>query len=671
MIFDRIVLQDFGVYRGRQEADLAPRPGRPIVLFGGMNGGGKTTLLDAIQLALYGPKARLSNRGRLGYKEYLRACIHHDADPGDGAAITLGFRRWTDGEPHDYELRRAWRVGCRGVEEHLEVLMDGLRDEILTTHWTETIAGYLPDRLAHLFFFDGEQIKDLAEGQSAAEIIGTAIDGLLGLDLLTRLSADLKVFERGVRDEHRAQAQESDAAQRLRQAEGELAEIQRQFEQIAAERGPLSNACGRAAKAFEKAEQDFRNAGGELFLHREELQAKEHALKARRLELQEALRAELAGPLPLTLVNDLLAEVAQRVERETEIRRARILVEVLEVRDAKLLATLEAGEQCPGVPAVVIQRLRNTLEQDRTECAGLAHEPLLLDGDDQLPSKIAHLRQHLLPESAERARELRQDLTVVEEALTGLRRELEQVPIAEHIADLQATLDLARADHTSRQTELAALNSREDLLRKQREAVETRIRNLTLEDLEGRHDEDHRDRLLKHSALVRNTLGKLRTRVMRRHAERLEALMLESFRQLLHKPGLVRDLKIDPEGFRVLLSTSDGQPLSFDRLSAGERQLLATAMLWGLARASGRPIPTVIDTPLGRLDSAHRRNLVERYFPNASHQVILLSTDEEIVGAYRDAVAPYLSKTYQLSHCPAEGATTIRKGYFDAYEAAS
>ena len=64
MILDSITLKNFGVYRGEAKANLAPASSqKPIVLFGGMNGGGKTTLLDAVQLALYGPKARCAGRG--------------------------------------------------------------------------------------------------------------------------------------------------------------------------------------------------------------------------------------------------------------------------------------------------------------------------------------------------------------------------------------------------------------------------------------------------------------------------------------------------------------------------------------------------------------------------------------------------------------------------------
>jgi DNA sulfur modification protein DndD len=87
-----------------------------------------------------------------------------------------------------------------------------------------------------------------------------------------------------------------------------------------------------------------------------------------------------------------------------------------------------------------------------------------------------------------------------------------------------------------------------------------------------------------------------------------------------------------------------------------------------LARASGRPIPTVIDTPLGRLDSSHRQHLVERYFPTASHQVILLSTDEEIVGNYHQTLKPAVARHYLLAHDEALGSTNIEQGYFERHE---
>jgi DNA sulfur modification protein DndD len=110
----------------------------------------------------------------------------------------------------------------------------------------------------------------------------------------------------------------------------------------------------------------------------------------------------------------------------------------------------------------------------------------------------------------------------------------------------------------------------------------------------------------------------------------------------------------------------NGQLLPKQRLSAGEKQLLAIAFLWGLARVSGRNLPIAIDTPLGRLDSSHRNHLVERYFPTASHQVILLSTDTEIgkPELVKLTEQEAISRSYLLKYHPAQGNTTLEEGYF-------
>ena len=91
---------------------------------------------------------------------------------------------------------------------------------------------------------------------------------------------------------------------------------------------------------------------------------------------------------------------------------------------------------------------------------------------------------------------------------------------------------------------------------------------------------------------------------------------------------MVSKVVLDSESMAISLIGSTGVPLSSTKLSAGERQLLAISILWGLAKASERVAPVVIDTPLGRLDEQHRAYLVERYFPRASRQVVLLSTDK-------------------------------------------
>jgi len=217
----------------------------------------------------------------------------------------------------------------------------------------------------------------------------------------------------------------------------------------------------------------------------------------------------------------------------------------------------------------------------------------------------------------------------------------------------------------AKQRELEAIRVRFAALARQRQNAEARLDRMGEGEVAAQLSEDSRVRILKHSRKVRETLDKFRGRIVQSHINNIEALMLESFLKLLRKKNLVSQLKINPTTFEPTLTSREGEPLTFDRLSAGEKQLLATSLLWGLARASGRPVPTIIDTPLGRLDSSHRKHLIERYFPFASHQVLLLSTDEEIVDKYYKELEPYVARSYLLQHDEIKGQTTIQQGYFN------
>ncbi|QKG23895.1 DNA sulfur modification protein DndD [Actinomadura verrucosospora] len=152
--------------------------------------------------------------------------------------------------------------------------------------------------------------------------------------------------------------------------------------------------------------------------------------------------------------------------------------------------------------------------------------------------------------------------------------------------------------------------------------------------------------------------------LLQRHISKLEVAVLKSFQYLMRKSALVRDLRIDTEKFTITLIGPDDQELDPSRLSAGERQLLAVSLLWGLAKVAGNRLPSVIDTPLGRLDSRHREHLVDRYFPEASHQVLLLSTDEEIDEYLLSKLKPSIAHTYTLVHDDKTFTTSVETGYW-------
>ncbi len=664
MILDAIAFKNFGIYGGRQEVTLAPTDERkPIILFGGLNGGGKTTFLDGIQLALYGSKARCSGRGKLAYRDYLREMIHRGADPSDGAAIELRFRRAVDGEMHYYRVTRSWRLTGKGIEEGIDVSCDAETDQLLSEHWDEYIEGYIPSGIAHLFFFDAEQIKDLAEGEHAAEILGTAIHTLLGLDLVDRLDTDLIALAR----RKRAAAQSSEEVEKARQAQEELDRLQNLLDQAKQEQGALGNEAGRAAKDLATCEDKFRQEGGELYLLRSDLEAERTRLQ-QELEAEEAaLRDLAAGPAPFLLVSALLDAAEKQARRESKTRKSALLIAALEERDLEMLSLLKRHK----IPLAQLTLIERLLQTDRAERANPVSDPMVLDGGDHLATELRHLRSTVLPEARTTIEQKLESISSLQERLTRCELQLARVPTEDAIATIQRELTRLRKKHQEKQAELALHEDKVRVVARQLEDARRKFERELGQEVDSQVDREHNMRVLKHSARVRETLAKFRVAVIRKHAERLERLVLESFTHLLRKSALVTGLKIDPATFRLELTGGDGKPLPFDRLSAGERQLLATSLLWGLAKASGRPLPTIIDTPLGRLDSSHRRFLLDRYFPVASHQVILLSTDEEVDEASLARLKPHIGRCYTLTFDEQKQSTTIDNGYFWKHESSS
>jgi DNA sulfur modification protein DndD len=429
--------------------------------------------------------------------------------------------------------------------------------------------------------------------------------------------------------------------------------------------GGLVNDAGRMGKDLRDKEKHFQEGGGDLFIRRKELDRQLAYEKEAREKAKSELRDLAAGSLPLHMLVELLGTVEEQALKEVEIRHNQLLSKAIEERDEGVLEVLKSEK----LRAAAIKRVALELKADRNHRHSLAAQPLLLDAPAHFPAHVAHLRAEVLPKTIETARAVMKTISDLTEKLARLESEIGRVPEEDRIAQAQEEMEQARLAHAEKMAELGGLKIRADVLARQRREAEARLERFGDRDIDARVAEDDRQRMLRHSKRVRETLKQFRTRVIRRHVSNMEALMLEAFRTLLRKSDLVYGLTIDPQTFQVSLTGRGQQILPFDRLSAGERQLLATALLWGLARASGRPVPTVIDTPLGRLDSSHRRHLVERYFPMASHQVLLLSTDEEIVGPYHRALIPFVARHYRLAHDEALGHTHIQPGYFETYEA--
>jgi len=144
----------------------------------------------------------------------------------------------------------------------------------------------------------------------------------------------------------------------------------------------------------------------------------------------------------------------------------------------------------------------------------------------------------------------------------------------------------------------------------------------------------------------------------------LQEKTFEMYRLLSSKSGLIKDITIDDQSYEIRIVDRNGHEIKKSGLSAGEKEVFAISLLWGLAQTSQLKLPIIIDTPLSRLDSTHRDNIVNNYFPNAGEQVIVLSTDTEIDKEYYRSMRSHLTGAASLEFDQRQELTTVKAGYF-------
>ncbi len=657
MILDEVVLHNVGPFRSRNVVVLTP-PSRqqPITLIGGLNGNGKTTLLDAVHLCFYGRNASFARASEVPYEEQLRRLIHRGVRPEDGACAEVAFRSFEGGAERAFRVKRNWSVSRDRVKERVEVDVDGVRDPGLSDSWSEEVQRFLPANLADLFFFDGERIEGFADPARSGAMLAAAVHSLLGVDLVKQLAADLDVL---IRRRLKGTAH-ADVRPELDELEATLTSLEQRRADLLQQEAARRAECGQLEARVQTLELKLGSDPSDPGARRRELDRLRAALQGQLESTTQSLVDAAAGCLPIALVRGRLGETLELAHTEAKHRQSTLLAGMLTERDERVAKELRRE----GMPASVVGRIVAVLADDRQRHAPVTQfEPVVAMADVTIHDLEVTLEKRL-PEQLAAGAALLQRRSSQAASLDELERRLVVAPddreldavsatlqeVRQRLSDSQRLLRQAEEVRTAADAGLSKLRARESqLTKRQREADQT------TQDTQ---------RFAKYAGRAQSMLDTFRTRLITQRVRKLEQHILAGFRLLMRKEGLVQELQIDPQTCQLRLLGLAGEEIHPSRLSAGERQLLATAILWGLGRASGRPVPVVIDTPLGRLDSKHRELLADRYFPNASHQVVLLSTDEEIDAALMKRLSPHVGRTYRLVHDDASGTSRVEQGYF-------
>jgi len=656
MIFEELVLYNFGIYKGRHVIKLAP-PSRkkPIILIGGLNGSGKTTLLEALELTLYGKFAKYSsNRGHLTYLDYLQRMINYSVDAQKlGASLELQFTHFRDGKEESIRVHRSWQGSGKTIKETVEVQRDGMLDAVITERWYEYVEEFIPTRISNLFFFDGEKIEAFADQEKASNLLKIGIRALLGLDLVTRLSNDLLTLE----NKRRKASLQTTQAELIEEREHYLQQLSEQIQTIIQQQEQLQADLIKKQQEQLSLQEEYRREGGELFEQCEEIKQSIEFTQHQLVGTEEQLRELATGEAPLLLVLDLLRTAEAQAIREQEARRNQTIYQELKQRDTTLLQLLKS--QTVKEPALTaIKQFMQTDYQQRedsleTECylsiAPAAFTPLQ-------DSTITHLQTNI--------RRLIAQHQAIHETINDGERKLASVPDPESLAGINQRLDKIQKQIEQTKIRLGTLSNEQIRLQNELKRKQLELTDAYEVQAQEAFIHETNERVLKQAEKVRSTLEQFSNQLTEKHIQRLESLILDSFQQLLRKKTFITRLEIDPNDYHLTLHTLNEEKIFPESLSAGERQLLAISILWGLSRASGRPLPAIIDTPLSRLDGKHRQNLVDNYFHQASHQVILLSTDEEIDDKYYQDLKPAIGREYFIYYEEQQNSSMIKSGYF-------
>ncbi|MEY8213092.1 MAG: DNA sulfur modification protein DndD [Colwellia sp.] len=659
MILNTLGLRDFGVFSGQHTIDLAPRVKynrkRPIVLFGGLNGAGKTTTLTAVRLALYGRQSMGRSISQAAYHEQLAEYIHKPNSsilPPCAAAVELEFSYGKHGRLNEYKVVRSWEEKKSKVIEHLEIykdeeLLEGLSFDQLQSFLSELI----PIGVADLFFFDGEKIADLAEDKTN-EALADAINRLLGLDIIERLRADLSIYLR----EHTQDKLPKDISKELKTLEKLYSVNYAEYEGYLNKSQDLKTELVALDVDINSTKQRINDLGGAWAQSRQAEELRATQIIGERDKAKADIKDLFSDSLPLLAAPKALAKLLHKLESEKQTKtnistRKELNKHLNKLRKA---LTKDLGKKNQTT-------IENTIEStfssalDKSGDIAIRH-----DLSDTEFERIKAIISTYAPQQAVQLQKLIDRVESLDAELQVATKNIARAPDQSRLDDVVAEIESLqnKKGHITKEIDVVRENAKKSL----RAAMENLRR---LRDLDAKYSKAmSHGKAVELAANTRGMLSDFSERMKKRKLATLEQEFIKSFSKLARKDDMNIQAHIDPSNFNVSLTDAHGKLINKKKLSAGEKQIYAIAMLEALGRTSGRNLPIIIDTPLGRLDSKHRTKLVKNYFPTASHQVLILSTDTEIDEGFYSELSPEISHAFSVDYDSKQGCSEYKEGYF-------
>ena len=702
MFIESIILHNYRAYKGHNKTSFKPDI-KNIFLVAGNNGFGKTTFLTSLVWCLYGKlmadvddKFRRDINDAQGYKNYARQSLHKElAIAVSGYEVSAEERKQII--KYGYSLDREYikenaqyyveimlsdvfipSIPCRTItirrtydyfidSESVEVLIDGQVNELAKEVGYDIFINdfILSKDIAKFFFFDAEKIVNLAEVKSIDEKrrLSTAYSEVLGI----KKYEDIKRNLENLRLKFRKSAGSTASKAKLDKFQSSVTNLESQIKTKEEERENVDNYIQQyRAESFQLQERLIREGNA---ISIEELKKQKELLailKDKDLKLKSQLR-DMLDIAPFAISGKLFAELMEQVVVEKKIKTTtascaaiNAALQLTHAQITERVSKLELTEQQKQVVKNIIADIfaNNVVETAEQE---IANVKVLVDFNDNESNEFQALFDNIRYSFSTIFKQLVKDIKNNALFLARTQRKIVEAEYDDGNADIneirirKVEVDemLSQYDIQARKLseQIGTLNKELKVIKKQLSEI---VKNIRVDKADKEKD-----------VIAERLIGELTTFLFELKAKRkysLEKKIMAGIDVLMHKSDFIHNVRIDlrDDIIEIELLDKAGDIISKEKLSKGEQQLYATAILNALVEESGIEFPVFIDSPLQKFDSIHSRNIITKFYPSVSKQVVIFPLlGKELSEDEYNELLPNVNRVYVIEN--KDGCSSFKK----------
>lgn len=653
MIINEIQLTNIGPYKGFNSFDLRTEYDKNVILIGGENGAGKTTLLNAIKLGLFGAYSFGYKNESNEYYRRIKSMLNHQAkkEEANDFRIKLHFTLVNNFEKIDYTLYRNWHLKKDTIKETYDLLANGnhLNDSEKDLFQSQ-LKEVMPPQLLDFCLFDGEEIARIVNEDLLSHHLRKLSSVVFNLDLFKVLENDLETYSNQTLDFNKMSSFEKELF-RLNEEEKSLKD---KIYSITSVLETLTKKKQESVEEYTTFKQDFDTHGGLVKSQRDQILKEINILEQARKQIAEKVKEFVSTLLPFLLSKKMLSDTRSQIVNEESTHLYRQLEQKLSIDKLEDLINLFSDKRSD-------ENMTNKLKISLLDLVKTETIISQIHGASFSESSLVeNMYQTVLSTDAANIVILIEENRKKLEELQVLRGKLKVNDSTNEFNNMLSTMEKL-------QTQIANIDQK------------IMMQATTLEDLRNKHM-ILATSIEKHQAIIRDTektkssyiesqkiieLSK-RFRVLQ-IKKKLQEVQIEAstmLKKMYRKQNYINSIKIDPNTYNVILLDSTNEEIEKTTLSAGEKEILIISLIGSIFKCSGRKVPFIFDSLLGRLDKTHKSTLLTEFIPNCGRQAIILSTDTEIDAEHYSMLKNHISKEYILDFDVVNKETHIKNNYF-------